>query len=117
MRPGEKLYEELLVGDNPWGTDHPRILCAEEYKPSWESVKTILNQLVKACDRGHCESVRELILNSDTDYSPNETISDWVWNKKITNRKEAKKESEKDKVVSVFSSEKEKTTIAPSLTV
>ena len=35
LRPGEKLYEELLIGDNPQTTQHPRILTAHETFISW----------------------------------------------------------------------------------
>lgn len=103
LRPGEKLFEELLVGDNPWGTDHPRIMCAEEFKLPWESVRTVLDGLEKACDSGDCERVRELLLTSETGYSPNEAIADWVWKEKII-----KSAAEKDNVVSVFSADKAK---------
>jgi FlaA1/EpsC-like NDP-sugar epimerase len=43
LRPGEKLYEELLIGDNPLPTNHPRIMKAhEEYLP-WSDLESKLN--------------------------------------------------------------------------
>ena len=39
LRPGEKLYEELLIGDDPQGTSHPRIMMAREVSLNWEQVE------------------------------------------------------------------------------
>ena len=118
LRPGEKLYEELLVGDNPWGTEHPRIMCAEEFKLPWANVYSVLNELVKACDTSDCERVRELLLNSEAGYSSNEVISDWVWSEKsakTANEKETaeRENTENDNVVSVFPPEKEPNVVEP----
>ncbi len=38
LRPGEKLFEELLIGDNVSGTQHPRIMRAEEVTIAWETL-------------------------------------------------------------------------------
>ena len=103
LRPGEKLYEELLIGDNPSGTDHPRIMCAEEITLPWESVHALLIDLQNACDSYDCEKVRELLLSSESGYSPNEEMSDWVWNEK-----EKQNAGLGNNVVSVFSSSKNK---------
>lgn len=102
LRPGEKLYEELLIGDNPSGTDHPRIMCAEEITLPWENVHSLLLDLKKACDDYDCEKVRELLLSSESGYSPNEEMSDWVWSEK------SKQNASVSNVVSVFSSSKTK---------
>ena len=50
LRPGEKLYEELLIGDNPQSTLHPRIMQASEDFLSWTALQTRLTEL-----RGHLE--------------------------------------------------------------
>lgn len=39
LRPGEKLYEELLIGDNVEASDHPRILRANEQSLSWDEME------------------------------------------------------------------------------
>ena len=52
LRPGEKLYEELLIGDNAIGTSHPRIMRAEEESYVWDEIQKYLKQLE--------ESIREL---------------------------------------------------------
>ena len=48
LRPGEKLYEELVVGDNVEGSDHPRIMTANEVHLSWPETHNLLNRLDKA---------------------------------------------------------------------
>jgi len=48
LRPGEKLYEELLIGDNVDGTDHPRIMKAHEDFLSYEALTAVLDQLDQA---------------------------------------------------------------------
>src|SRR3546814_13701916 len=51
LRPGEKLYEELLIGDNPEPTNHPRILRARESRWPWEELEAEL-QALEAIIRG-----------------------------------------------------------------
>ena len=45
LRPGEKLYEELLIGDNPQPTEHPRIMRAQEASIAWEQLQAHLAHL------------------------------------------------------------------------
>ncbi|MGX5711644.1 polysaccharide biosynthesis protein [Sphingopyxis terrae subsp. ummariensis] len=45
LRPGEKLYEELLIGDNPEPTNHPRILRAREKLWPWAEMKQAMDEL------------------------------------------------------------------------
>lgn len=49
LRPGEKLYEELLIGNNPMGTQHPLIMRAMEESVPWEKLRPLLNALEAAC--------------------------------------------------------------------
>jgi FlaA1/EpsC-like NDP-sugar epimerase len=79
LRPGEKLYEELLLGDNVSGTEHPRILRAEETALSWEDTQVFLNDLDNACHHYLCNQVKELLLNAPTGYFPGTEIQDRVW--------------------------------------
>lgn len=78
-RPGEKLFEELLVGDNAVGAEHPRIMRAEEFSLPLSEVEAMLVAIKQACDRGDCEAVRNLLLNSAAGYRPNHEICDWIW--------------------------------------
>ncbi len=81
LRAGEKLYEELLIGENVSGTDHPLIMRAEEVELSWVSLHTKLNQLDEAFHNFDCESVRKVLLEVVDGYQPSGGICDYVWQK------------------------------------
>lgn len=86
LRPGEKLYEELLIGGNPIGTRHPRIYRAkEEYLP-WPQLKEHLHTLDKALEAGDVEEALTLLLNVVTDFHPQGTIEDVLWQEKRSRR-------------------------------
>jgi FlaA1/EpsC-like NDP-sugar epimerase len=80
LRPGEKLYEELLIGKNVIGTEHARILKAEEISLTWPQTQVLLHELETACQNAACDDIKNLLLQAPTDYESDETISDWVWN-------------------------------------
>lgn len=61
LRPGEKLFEELLVGEHDEGTRHPRIRRAREECLTWEALQPELARLQEACDRGDTAAVRALL--------------------------------------------------------
>jgi len=82
LRPGEKLYEELLIGTNVAGTQHPGILRAEEDYMSWEETKVLLDELDVACHSYQCDRVKELLVQAPTDYNASKHISDSVWQQK-----------------------------------
>ena len=52
LRPGEKLYEELLIGENPQPTEHPRIFKAKESCLEWERLSSWLDTLLSALEQG-----------------------------------------------------------------
>jgi len=79
LRPGEKLYEELLIGSNVSGTQHERIMRAEEYCLSWPETQELLQQLDRACHEYACDRVRELLIQAPTGYNAQENIGDAVW--------------------------------------
>jgi FlaA1/EpsC-like NDP-sugar epimerase len=79
LRPAEKLYEELLIGSNVMGTDHPSILRAEEDFLPWETLKPMIEQLWTACQRLDCGKAREVLLRSVTGYAPTKEVEDLVW--------------------------------------
>lgn len=79
LRPGEKLYEELLIGDNVSGTDHPRIMRAEEQCLNWEQTRQLLDELDNACHTYKCDVVKELLINAPTGYHSTERLGDAVW--------------------------------------
>lgn len=80
LRPGEKLYEELLVGGgNVTGTEHSRILRAEEKYLKWSKFKILLNELDLACNNNQQEIIRQLLIKAPTGFSPSSKICDSVY--------------------------------------
>ncbi len=82
LRPGEKLYEELLIGNNPIGTQHARIFRATEDSLDWDDLQSYLSLLNKSIDAADCEAVLTLLLNVISDYNPTGTIEDFIWKEK-----------------------------------
>ncbi|WP_421864507.1 polysaccharide biosynthesis protein [Marinobacter adhaerens] len=79
LRPGEKLYEELLIGDNPQGTAHPRIMMAREASMPWDEVEQTLNGLIRASHEFDCQGIVDILKNAPTGFSPNGSVADLVW--------------------------------------
>ncbi|EPE2652135.1 polysaccharide biosynthesis protein [Vibrio fluvialis] len=79
LRPGEKLYEELLIGDNVEETAHERIMTAKERYLTLVEFEKHLNDLDKACHEFNHERIRELLLDAPTDFNPTDGIGDLVW--------------------------------------
>ncbi|WP_313241504.1 polysaccharide biosynthesis protein [Stutzerimonas kunmingensis] len=78
LRPGEKLYEELLIGDNVTPTQHPMIMSANEACLPWVEFCDVLDRLLQGLDRDDFEQVR-LVMRATVDgYSPREEIVDWI---------------------------------------
>lgn len=86
LRPGEKLYEELLIGDDVTGTDHERIMTANETYLPWAELELILNALDKACHEFNHEAIREILLSAPTGFAPTDGICDLVWHQKQLTR-------------------------------
>jgi len=86
LRPGEKLYEELLIGDNVQGTDHAKIMTAQEEHLTWQEMQTLLRQLDQACHAMDCERIRKLILSAPVGYNPQHEVKDMLWQLKPTAR-------------------------------
>ena len=61
LRPAEKLYEELLIGENVSGTEHPMIMRAFEHTPSWGEVSQWLTDMRQALDLSNCERARDIL--------------------------------------------------------
>ncbi|MCF5188266.1 polysaccharide biosynthesis protein [Pseudomonas simiae] len=78
LRPGEKLYEELLIGDNVAATRHPMIMRANEELLGWEVLKARLLGLLTAVEAGDFALVRQLLKNTVSGYSPEGEIVDWM---------------------------------------
>lgn len=78
LRPGEKLYEELLIGENVSTTDHPMIMRANEEHLPWEELKTVIERLLDAVERDDYRVVRQILRETVNGYSPQEAIVDWI---------------------------------------
>ncbi len=68
LRPGEKLYEELLIGDNPEPTNHPRILKARESFMAWDQLEVLLKQLNQALSKNDEQAIKEILRMMVTGY-------------------------------------------------
>lgn len=79
LRPGEKLYEELLIGDNPLPTSHPRIMKAHEEFLPWDELESKLNILNGALDSNNVPVIRTLLKELVPGYQPEGDVVDWVW--------------------------------------
>lgn len=78
LRPGEKLYEELLIGDNPSPTSHPRIMKAHEDFVSWTELEQKLKALQLALSINDVAVVRSILEQLVVGYHPHGEIVDWV---------------------------------------
>ncbi|WP_413662665.1 polysaccharide biosynthesis protein [Microbulbifer sp. CNSA002] len=87
LRPGEKLYEELLLGDNVLGTDHPMIMRAEEERLDSEALQLLVSELRDACGSHDCEQVRRILCRAVKGYSPKQGLVDVVWSRQGQVRK------------------------------
>ncbi|EFX7434315.1 polysaccharide biosynthesis protein, partial [Shigella sonnei] len=70
LRPGEKLYEELLIGDSVQGTSHPRIMTANEVMLPWQDLSLLLKELDQACHDFDHERIRSLLLQAPAAFNP-----------------------------------------------
>jgi len=80
LRPGEKLYEELLIGDNALTTEHKLILRSEEEMLPWSELEVILHKLKIAVDEQNFKGVRELLVETVHGYKPDNSINDLMHN-------------------------------------
>ena len=79
LRPGEKLYEELLIGDNPKPTSHLRIMKAHEDFMAWAELESKLRTLELALSVNDVGVIRAVIVQLVSGYTPNDEIVDWVF--------------------------------------
>lgn len=96
LRPGEKLYEELLIGDNVGETSHERIMTASEVMLPLAELNVFIEALDIACHNFDHETIRQLLLDAPTGFNPTDGICDLVWNVKI-----GQPSADKQKVVNI----------------
>ncbi len=78
LRPGEKLYEELLIGDNPVPTAHPRILKAHEDFVPWVEFRTDLEMLQYSVGANDTAALRAILLKRVSGFTPDTQDSDLI---------------------------------------
>ena len=79
LRPGEKLYEELLIGDNVSETDNPMIMRADEEMLTWDDLKLIIDQLGEAIDECDQDRLRQLLIKAVPGFRPQCEITDILY--------------------------------------
>jgi FlaA1/EpsC-like NDP-sugar epimerase len=91
LRPGEKLYEELLIGDNPTSTAHPRIMKAREGYISLAELQNRMQDLERALSVSDLHAIRSIMTELVSGYTPNLEIVDWIFleKEKVDNRHKA----------------------------
>jgi FlaA1/EpsC-like NDP-sugar epimerase len=87
LRPGEKLYEELVLGENIAGTGHPMIMQADEKYVEMFNLLSCLEQIDQACVEGDCRSIKNLLTEIIGDF-PDNPINDIVWRKDLGGRED-----------------------------
>ena len=83
LRPAEKLYEELLIGSNVTGTEHPRIMRADEDCLTLEALSELLDKLLQASQDLDYDKARKILLTAVKEYDPQHDIEDLIWARKI----------------------------------
>jgi FlaA1/EpsC-like NDP-sugar epimerase len=79
LRPGEKLYEELLIGDNPTPTAHSRIMKAREDYISLAELQNRFQDLERALNASDLFAIRSMMTELVSGYTPNLEIVDWIF--------------------------------------
>jgi FlaA1/EpsC-like NDP-sugar epimerase len=79
LRPGEKLYEELLLGNNPHPTLHPKILRVQDPFVPWEKLETDLDALRIVLGHNNIDVILSILKKLVVDYQPSPDVVDWVY--------------------------------------
>lgn len=78
LRPGEKLFEELLIGDNAEGTAHPLIMRAQEGHLAWNALELLLAELMRACQSFNHAEIRSILQRIVVEYAPQGGLEDFI---------------------------------------
>ncbi|EOA04519.1 polysaccharide biosynthesis protein [Herbaspirillum sp. BH-1] len=79
LRHGEKLYEELLIGEDSETTPHPRIMKAHEDFMPWPALQERLRELMAALSANDVNAIRTIMQRLVSGYTPSDEIVDWVY--------------------------------------
>ncbi|MEZ5512806.1 MAG: nucleoside-diphosphate sugar epimerase/dehydratase [Steroidobacteraceae bacterium] len=81
LRAAEKLFEELLIGKNVTGTQHPMIMRAVEHALPWQRTEQYLTELMTCARKFDCEAALSILAEAVAEYRPAQSVVDLVWNK------------------------------------
>ena len=87
LRPAEKLFEELLIGNNVTGTEHPMILRAMEHSLPWEQIQELLHDLIVAMNQFDVKGACDLLIRGVREYRPSGELVDSVWCRRESERR------------------------------
>ena len=90
LRPGEKLYEELLIGDNPMPTAHSRIMKAHEEFLPWDVLQAELLNLAQLLQKNDISKIRAHLKELVVGYQPESDVADWLYLAHQNNLEEVK---------------------------
>jgi len=79
LRPGEKLFEELLIGESVTGTEHPKIMRAEEDFLPWSVLESMLKDMQAGCDRLDLDAIRQILITAVVGFEPEQLSDDLMW--------------------------------------
>jgi FlaA1/EpsC-like NDP-sugar epimerase len=96
LRPGEKLYEELLIGDDPQPTQHARIQRAQDPSIPWNKLETDLNTLRIVLGHNDIDIILALLTKLVAGYQPSSHIVDWVYTEQVGSMQSAVGNSDAD---------------------
>ena len=82
LRSAEKLFEELLIGNNVTATDHPMIMRAIEHSRPWPRMQALLEELTFALERLECDQALALLGETVPEYQPSHEVCDYVWTRR-----------------------------------
>ncbi|MEQ9021262.1 MAG: hypothetical protein RLN82_00705, partial [Pseudomonadales bacterium] len=80
----------LLIGESVTGTEHPKIMRAEEDNLTWEELEPLLQRLQKACQKIDLQEIRAVLIEAVDGFEPKEEASDPLWEIHYSNRAKLK---------------------------
>ena len=87
LRPGEKLYEELLIGNNPSPTTHPRIFKANDHFIPWSMLEPELNNLIHNIKTDNIKGIKQILKKLIPEYKPSLVTTDHLQREAESTRK------------------------------
>ena len=86
LRPGEKLYEELLIGDNVTDTDHPLIFKAMKESADWETLFQGSSEILQAIESHNYQQSRDIMGQFVSGFTPDSVVVDWFGKAQLTEK-------------------------------